>query len=101
MFLSFDVSIYQSLFRFKLFLDHCFLTDHKWLVTTHNFWNSVLLRRSNPPILSGSSKRLRSSSVIWFLPVILGSSCCLTFFSISSIFLNASGVVLVRKLNLF
>ena len=30
----------------------------------------VLLRRSNPPIFSGSAKKLRSSSVIWFLPVI-------------------------------
>ena len=26
----------------------------------------VLLRRSNPPILSGFAKRLQSSSVIWF-----------------------------------
>ena len=62
---------------------------------------SVLLRRSNPHILSGSAKRLRSSSVVWFLPVILGSSCCLTFLSISFIFLNASGFVLVRNLILF
>ena len=62
---------------------------------------SVLLRRSNPPSFSGSAKRLRSSWVIWFLPVILGSSCCPTFFSVSSIFFYASGVVLVRKLNLF
>ena len=65
----------------------------------------MLLRRSNPLVISGSAKRLRSSSVTWFLPVILGSSCCLTFYSISSIFLNASvvlvRVVLVRKLNLF
>ena len=62
---------------------------------------SVLMRRSNPPILSGKAKRLRYSSVIWFLPVILGNSCSLRFFSIPSIFLYASGVVLVRKLNLF
>ena len=55
----------------------------------------------NPPILSGSAKRLRYLSVIRFLPVKLKSSCCLTFFSISSIFLNASGVVLARKLNSF
>ena len=61
----------------------------------------MLLRRSNPLILSGSAKIMLYSSVIWFSPVILGSSCCLTFFSISSIFLNASGVVLVGKLNLF
>ena len=59
--------------------------------------HSQLLERSNPPIMNGSSKTMRSSLVIWFLPVILGISC----FSISSIFLNACGVVLVQKLNLF
>ena len=35
---------------------------------------SVLLRSSNLPIPNGSAKRLRSSSVIWFLPVILGNA---------------------------
>ena len=37
----------------------------------------MLLRRSEPPILSGSTKKLRSSSVIWFLGVIIESP---TFF---------------------
>ena len=73
------------------------------MVCDHSLFleKSVLLRSSNPPILSGSGRRLRSSSVIWFLPVILGSSCCPTFFSISFTLLKASGVFLVRKLNLF
>ena len=65
---------------------------------------SLLLEKSvllNTLILSGSAKKLRFSSFILFLPLILGSSCRLTFFSISSIFLNASGVVLVEKFNLF
>ena len=53
---------------------------------------SVLLRNSNLPILNGSAKRLRSSSVKLFLSVILGNAKC---------FSNASGVVLVRKLYLF
>ena len=61
----------------------------------------MLLRRSEPPILSGSTKKLRSSSAKWFLGVIIGSCCCLTFFSFSSIFFNASGVVLGTKLNFF
>ena len=73
------------------------------MVCDHSIFleKSVLLRSSNPPILSGSARRLRSSSVMWFLPVILGSSYCLTFFSISFTFLKISGVFLVRKLNLF
>ena len=56
---------------------------------------------SNPPFLSGSAKRLRHPSVIRFLPVKLRSSCCFTFFSSSFIFLNASGVILARKFNVF
>ena len=44
---------------------------------------------------------VRSSSFIWFLPVLQGSSCCLTFFSISSIFLNGSGVVLDLELQIW
>ena len=34
----------------------------------------VLLRSSNLPNLNGSAKRLRSPSVKWFLPVILGNA---------------------------
>ena len=65
-----------------------------------NLEKSVLLRRSNPRIFRGSAKGSRSSSFKWFIPVIPKSCCCLTFFLISC-FLNASGIILVRKLSFF
>ena len=60
-----------------------------------------LVRRSDPRIRSDSAKQIRSSAVLWFLPVKLEISYHLMFFLISTIFSKASGVALARKLNLF